>query len=47
MEPGISSFGESYLAQLVGGEIPHQKVMHAIELYRSKIAPAARIALGK
>ncbi|MCF6405202.1 LLM class flavin-dependent oxidoreductase [Chitinophaga filiformis] len=35
-----------YLAQLIGGEIPHEKVMHAIELYGTQIAPAVRKALG-
>jgi probable LLM family oxidoreductase len=35
-----------YLAQLIGGEIPHHKVMHAIELFGTKIAPAVRKALG-
>ncbi len=36
-----------YLAQLIGGEIPHDKVMHAIELFGTKIAPAVRKALDR
>jgi len=41
-------FGNTrYIAQLIGGDIPHKKVLHAIELFGTKIAPAVRKALGK
>jgi probable LLM family oxidoreductase len=36
-----------YLAQLIGGDIPHHKVLHAIELFGTKIAPAVRKALAR
>jgi len=36
-----------FLAQLVKGYITHDKVLHAIELFGKKIAPAVREALGK
>jgi probable LLM family oxidoreductase len=35
-----------FLAQLVTGYIPHQKVLRAIELYGTKIAPVIRKELG-
>ncbi|MDF3078658.1 MAG: class flavin-dependent oxidoreductase [Sphingobacteriaceae bacterium] len=36
-----------FLAQFINGDIPHQKVMHAIELFGSKVAPAVRSAIAK
>jgi len=39
-------FGNTrFLAQLVGDEMPHQKVLKSIELYGTKVAPAVRKAL--
>ncbi len=35
---------ERFLAQLTVGSIPHEKVMHAIELLGTKVAPAVRRA---
>jgi probable LLM family oxidoreductase len=36
-----------YLAQLIGGpQLPHAKILHAIELFGTKIAPAVRKALA-
>jgi len=35
-----------FLAQLVTGFTPHQKIMHAIELFGTKIAPVIRKELG-
>ncbi|KAA2245450.1 LLM class flavin-dependent oxidoreductase [Chitinophaga agrisoli] len=35
-----------FLAQLVKGEIPHEKIMRTIELLGSEVAPAVREALG-
>lgn len=35
-----------FLAQLVGDEMPHDKVLKSIELYGTKVAPAVRKALG-
>ncbi|GAB3933818.1 Atu2307/SP_0267 family LLM class monooxygenase [Larkinella terrae] len=35
-----------YLAQVIGGhQIPHSKILHSIELFGSKVAPAVRKAL--
>lgn len=36
-----------FLAQLVKGYIAHEKVLHAIELLGTKVAPAVKEALGK
>jgi probable LLM family oxidoreductase len=36
-----------YIAHLVGGHLPHEKTMKAIELYGTKVAPAVRKALQK
>lgn len=39
-------FGNTrFLAQLVGDEMPHDKVLRSIELYGTKVAPAVRKAL--
>lgn len=39
-------FGNSrFLAQLVGDDMPHEKVLKSIELYGTKVAPAVRKAL--
>ena len=35
-----------FLAQVITGYIPHDKVMHAIELFGTKVAPAVRKELG-
>lgn len=37
---------ERFLLQLSVGTIPHAKLMHAIELYGGKVAPAVRAELG-
>lgn len=36
-----------FLAQSVTGEIAHDKILHAIELFATKVAPAVRKELGK
>lgn len=36
-----------FMAQMGVGSIPHNKVMHAIELFGDKVAPAVRKALAK
>lgn len=35
-----------FLAQIITGYIPHNKVMHAIELFGTKVAPVVRKELG-
>lgn len=41
-------FGNTrFLAQSVTGDIAHEKVLHAIELFATKVAPAVRKELGK
>ena len=38
-------FGNTrYLAQIVGGDIPHEKLLHSIELFATKVAPLVREA---
>jgi probable LLM family oxidoreductase len=37
---------QRFLLQLTVGSMPHDAVMHAIELYATKVAPAVRQALG-
>ncbi len=37
---------QRFLLQLTVGSMPHDKVLHAIELYGTKVAPAVREALG-
>ncbi|SJZ86659.1 LLM class flavin-dependent oxidoreductase [Sediminibacterium ginsengisoli] len=40
-------FGNTrYLAHMVTGSIPHEKIMHSIEIYGTVVAPAVRKALG-
>ena len=38
---------DRFLLQLTVGPTPHDKVMHAIELYGTRVAPAVRKALGR
>ncbi|MEK7862357.1 MAG: LLM class flavin-dependent oxidoreductase, partial [Chloroflexota bacterium] len=41
-----SIFGhQRFLMQMTVGTMPHQKVMHSIELFGTKVAPAVRAAL--
>jgi alkanesulfonate monooxygenase SsuD/methylene tetrahydromethanopterin reductase-like flavin-dependent oxidoreductase (luciferase family) len=37
---------DRFLAQFTVGSIPHEKVMRAIELFGTKVAPAVRAALA-
>jgi probable LLM family oxidoreductase len=37
---------QRFMLQLTVGSMPHEQVMHAIELYGSQVAPAVRAALG-
>jgi probable LLM family oxidoreductase len=37
---------DRFMLQLTVGSMPHDKVMHAIELYGTRVAPAIRAALG-
>ncbi len=38
---------DRFLLQLTVGPMPHEKVLHAIELYGTEVAPAVREALGR
>ena len=41
-------FGHTrFLAQMSVGELSHQKVMHSIELFGTRVAPEVRKALGR
>jgi probable LLM family oxidoreductase len=37
---------DRFMLQLTVGSMPHEQVMHAIELYGTQVAPAVRAALG-
>ena len=37
---------DQFLLQLSVGTMPHDKVLHAIELYGTKVAPVVRKAVG-
>ncbi len=37
---------QRFLVQFSVGSIPHQDLMHSIELFGTKVAPAVRKALG-
>jgi alkanesulfonate monooxygenase SsuD/methylene tetrahydromethanopterin reductase-like flavin-dependent oxidoreductase (luciferase family) len=38
---------DRYLMQMDHGAVPHEKVMHSIELFATKVAPAVREALAE
>jgi alkanesulfonate monooxygenase SsuD/methylene tetrahydromethanopterin reductase-like flavin-dependent oxidoreductase (luciferase family) len=38
---------DCYMLQLSVGTLPHQQLMHAIELYGTKVAPMVRAEVGK
>jgi alkanesulfonate monooxygenase SsuD/methylene tetrahydromethanopterin reductase-like flavin-dependent oxidoreductase (luciferase family) len=38
---------QRFLIQMSVGTLPHDKVLHAIELYGTKVAPAVRAAIDR